>query len=131
MKNLLLTVITIFAFSALQAQDVAQIVKEDIRVQASAEQVREGLKKLEAKCKIAPEEKCNKGMSFGYYILSSRYYDIAKKVKGLDASLQDEALNKAKALFAKANALYPETALTDQQKYLLLDAKSSYEATVN
>lgn len=131
MKSLLLTIALALSVTAIQAQEVDQIIKTDIRVQATTQTIKKGLEKLENKCAITPVANCNKGKAFAYYILSGRYYNVANTLIGLDAVLQQQAVDKATALYNKASLLLPEDSLTAGQKYLLLDQKSNYEAAVN
>lgn len=129
MKSLLLTAILLLSFTTIQAQSVDEIIKTDIRVTATSKQLKEGLNKLENKCKVSPAPNCNKGKAFALYLLANDYYAVANNLVGLDAELEAAAVTKAKNLFTEANQLLPAVDLKPSNKRLLLDDKIAYESS--
>lgn len=127
MKTLLLTISLVLTCSFIQAQTVNDIIKTDIRVNATPKQLKEGLKKLEDKCAEAPEDNCNKGKAFAMYLLADYYYQVATSLKGLDVDLEAQAVNKAIKLYDSANLLLPAADLNPSNARLLLDDKNNYE----
>ncbi|WP_166964646.1 hypothetical protein [Yeosuana marina] len=127
MKKLLLLTAFLIAAS-VQSQSLTEIYSQYIQPRSSADELREGFKKVEALCAVTPQEKCNKAKASALYLLCDDYYAAAYQVYQVDPELAKPILTKAKTLFTQANGYMSIDDFTEEQKNMMLDSKLHFES---
>lgn len=130
MKKLLLIPFLLFAIN-LQAQSLTEVFSQYIQPQSSTQDLREGLRQVEAICATSPQEKCNKAKASALYLLADDYYQAAYQVQLVDPELVKPILAKAEALYNQANTLMPITQFGKSQQHMLLESKRHFEQETN
>ncbi|MFY0714109.1 hypothetical protein J1D01_10560 [Seonamhaeicola sp. NFXS20] len=128
MKKLLILTVFWLSITTTQAQSLTEIFSQYIQPTSSTEELREGLKKVEALCKVTPHEKCNKAKASALYLLCDDYYAAAYQVYQVDPELANPILDKAQDLYAKANSLMAIESFSESQKNIMLNSKLQFES---
>jgi len=128
MKKLLLLAAFSLSFATAEAQSLTEIYSQYIQPTSSTDELREGLKKVEALCEVTPHEKCDKAKASALYLLCDDYYQAAYQVYEVDPGFAKPILEKAKALYAQANGFMAIDSFTESQKNIMLDSKLHFES---
>lgn len=128
MKKLFLISILLFAIN-LQAQSLTEVFSKYIQPTSTTQDLREGLKQVEALCATTPQEKCNKAKASALYLLADDYYGAAYNIYMVDPEMAKPILDKAIELYNQANQLTPIDQFSEVQKNILLDSKHKLEAS--
>jgi len=127
MKHLIL-IITFLIAGVIQSQSVTDIYKEHIKPTSNANELREGLKQLEASCSTTPQEKCNKAKATALYLLSDRYYQAAYSTYLVDQELAKPILSQAETIYKQAYSLMPLEDFPDYNVHVMTEAKQMFES---
>lgn len=127
MKNLLL-LFALLTASFNQAQTLQDVFKQHIKPNAETSTIYSGIVQIEDLCKNNPEEKCNKAIATGYYLLSEQYYQAGYQVFLVDTVLAKPVLLKAESLYAKANTYKPIEEFSQANKNQLIASKNRLES---
>lgn len=129
MKKTILLLLVLSFSTITYSQTLKQITKENIQPKLSTTEVKEGIRKAKELCKTKPQEKCNKVIASGYYLIADDYYKVAYEVYLVDSIMAKPIFKKADSLFKKAKSYMPITEYSEIQKNLLIGNKRSIESS--
>ncbi|OBX17736.1 MULTISPECIES: hypothetical protein [Bizionia] len=126
MKKILFIITLLLAIN-MQSQTVTDIYKQYIKPTSNANELREGLKRLESSCGAIPQDKCNKAKATALYLLSDRYYQAAYTTYLVDQELAKPILIQAESIYKQAYSVMALEDFPDYNVQVMTEAKDMLE----